>query len=78
MQYIYVRLILKILYLRRIFKSARFRPEENYRLEAREFSGVHQHRLVFAEDLVERSHIRRQLAEICGHIYNIHIRRSPV
>jgi len=62
-----VRLILEILNLRRILQSAGLRSEQNYRLEASEFCRIHQNRLVLAKDLVEGSHIRRQLPEIKGY-----------
>lgn len=58
-----MRLILQVLDLRRILEAARFGSEEHNRLEARKFSRIDQDGLVLAEDLVQRSHIGRQLWE---------------
>lgn len=57
----YMRLILQILNLCGILKAAGFGSKEHNGLEAGELSGIHQHRLVLAEDLVQCAHIGSQL-----------------
>lgn len=56
-----MRLILQILNLCGILKAAGFGSKEHNGLEAGELSGIHQHRLVLAEDLVQCAHIGSQL-----------------